>query len=1166
MRHSLLAFLAVGALAGVLWLAARIGGDSAGSAQEGARPAALAPPTANASAAAEKGAASAPAAAGESLGRRYAASPVAAGYPSARAVPLRIELPLGAPPDPEARVIAIATRGGALAPGPAPFDSTWAAAWLAAAERAGFAHIALPLAPDRTLELPLPESGDLVLLVDARFLFLREPVRVAADVDEVLLRPQLGGALELVGLPPEVAAAQVELSALDRDLVGFSFGPGLPLRRERWEGVTPLVLGGLDPLKSFTLLVDPQTRVPWRAENLVVEPGRLARLPVSFTRGASVTGRVLLPGGEPAAGATVRVRPAGEMERFFYGRPREGVAAPDGTFALVGIRPAKVKIIAELAAYRPATSAELTLADGTVLEGLELTLEAGAVLAGRVLLANGEPAAGASVWVRGGPRSSFWPNLEHTRTDGQGRFRVGGLEEDEYTLIATRVDAPGEVDEAELPGMFARMIDDDPKGSRTLRRMRELAAEMSGPGALRAELEGVRPPREDLELRLAPPPGLVGRVIGPDGEPLARYRVSARPAEQRFGPRVNPSVEVDDPAGRFVLSGLFPGEWQITVEAAGFVQTPAPLEVRVPHEGELRIELDRGAFLSGVVLDPSGRPIEKAVVSIERGERGGGGFFMGPRFGVLRREARTDEAGRFRLGELPAGAGRLVARHQEWAPSEPLPFDLAPGEGRDGLELTLRRGGTLVGEVFDKHGRPQSGRPIHVMRMDESGQPRQTTSDADGRFRLEHLAPGMVQVMAQPGREAIEGALGGEERPGPLEFMKLLEMESAEIVEGETTTVVLGAPPRAPVRVFGVVTRAGQPLSGGTVLALPEGRGLLAGMEPARIESDGRYELVLEEPGDVVFVVSRGEFDFGGFEFHETVPEVEALRLDLELPGGRIAGRILGPAGEPLSGQRVRLRRSHGPPSIGSLGSRSAIRSGADGSFVLEDLAAGRYVLEAGGGVTNGVRYGTRVLGDLLLEEDGALEGIEIELPRAGALAGVVVGQDGSAVRGASVYVRDAGGLPLAGAFGVQTDDSGRFLVEGLAPGEVTVGARAGSRAAREVGPLLVREGAPSEVELVLEEGTVLRVIAEDGEGRPLRATVSVRDEAGRELSGIVSPEAMRDLFANGISSRERRVGPLAPGRYVVTVTHPDGRVEDRTVRLVGRPERIVRIRFRDES
>ena len=53
--------------------------------------------------------------------------------------------------------------------------------------------------------------------------------------------------------------------------------------------------------------------------------------------------------------------------------------------------------------------------------------------------------------------------------------------------------------------------------------------------------------------------------------------------------------------------------------------------------------------------------------------------------------------------------------------------------------------------------------------------------------------------------------------------------------------------------------------------------------------------------------------------------------------------------------------------------------------------------------------------------------------------------------------------------------------------------------------------------------------------------------------------------MSDGISSKERRVGPIPPGKYKLEATSPNGKVAKKTVRIRhGQDELKVKLRLKD--
>jgi hypothetical protein len=245
-------------------------------------------------------------------------------------------------------------------------------------------------------------------------------------------------------------------------------------------------------------------------------------------------------------------------------------------------------------------------------------------------------------------------------------------------------------------------------------------------------------------------------------------------------------------------------------------------------------------------------------------------------------------------------------------------------------------------------------------------------------------------------------------------------------------------------------------------------------------------------------------------------------------------------------------------------------RSDAEGRFTFERLESGTYSLRGGGATVPGGfgddggsgRLGAALVSDLVVEDGGLLEGIEMRLRRAGGIAGSVTGNDGP-VAGATVFIRDAGGRTIQGFSTIVTDGGGRFEHMSLAPGNYTVGARTADAVSRAEVAAHVREGDRTEVRLHVEEGVMLRVVAETSEGDPARASVSVVDEHGREHASLLSMARLQAEFTEGLSTTEINVGPVPPGDYRVTVTSESGEVEECAITLSASPfERKLRVRF----
>jgi protocatechuate 3,4-dioxygenase beta subunit len=386
----------------------------------------------------------------------------------------------------------------------------------------------------------------------------------------------------------------------------------------------------------------------------------------------------------------------------------------------------------------------------------------------------------------------------------------------------------------------------------------------------------------------------------------------------------------------------------------------------------------------------------------------------------------------------------------------------------------------------------------------------------------------------------------------------MLPSRSAEVSvrDGETTTVVLGAPPSSPVRVSGRVHRGNQAVPGVQV-SVWKSRSEVS----ATTGADGRYELVVDGAGSCTFGLYS---ESGGTQTsrHVEIPDAASFTLDFELASGRIAGRVLGADGEPVHNAWVQLAVDPSRAELSSTGVHGWTQTPPNGSFAFESLGPGIYqltVTDMRGQFTGGgsAQHGSVVRGGLRLEEGGSIEGLVIRLEEAASLEGTVTTASGGPAIGARIAVRDEQGEIQQNWWNTTTDGAGRYRVGGLAPGSWSVSARLGSDVSEESASVLLSAGAAATVDLALRHGTMLEVVVEDSAGNVVGAAISVRDERGREHARM--PFMGHD---GGDASSARTIGPLVPGTYEVSATNHDEVRASERVSLHGEAARSVRLRM----
>jgi hypothetical protein len=999
------------------------------------------------------------------------------------------------------------------------------------------------LSGSTTLRMPFPPDARTgLVLLQSRYVYAEAAeVHLYGEPPPVTIEGELGAYLTGKLVPPADPARSFEPS----DFEPSDFEIGL-LGRDRQGSLDFAALGGnrldvevqdglvyevraLSARLKYLVHVEAEGLVDFAELDLLVEPGEHRVLDVPLARGSWVTGRVVGSDGSPIAGADVSAASRGKGLLFLFENGEEATSDEAGAYSLRGLPPGKANFHVEAEGWLARTDLELVLEEGVDVAPFDVVLERGSEVSGRVQWPSGAPAAGARVRI-GRTRPEGWSDFQSDATcDAEGRFALAGLEEGPFDLAARAEPAAG-------------------------------SAEAGGEeGEWSAIARGVTPDTRDLTLALEPPLGLSGRVADDRGQPIASFQIEAEPENL-------PEWLVDVPGrgfeaedGAFHLGGLRAGAWRLTASADGHAPSE-PVSVVLPGAAEALLVLQRAVAIEGVVVDPLGKPVAEATVRASAGPEGP--------FGQESSAQQTgcDAEGRFVL-EFPGAALSLVASHESWADSEPVTVEIGPGAARRDVLLALRVGGTISGEVYAADGSPDPGVSVGVSEMpfwfgqDGAG----VTTDADGRFLLEHVTPGKVTVTAMPREDDLRSAIEAseDEEVAMMGFLGQMRTATVQVADQAEVHVVLGAKAKSPVSVTGTVTEGGRPLPGAGVFAVEEGGSFLQSMKVAKTDAEGRYELRLDRPGAFLVSVSLEGIGQSTAEFYVDVPEVREYELDLALPLASLGGRVLGPDSEPAAGVALNIARE-GDSSMPAVMSISrGKRTDSDGRFLFEHLHPGTYTLQVGASILSGENalHGGVVLEGLVVAEDERQDGLEIRLPAAARVSGVVRRPDRSPAMGATVFARDAQGRILSDLSICQTDAAGRFSYPGLPVGSVTLFARSDDLASRETSTE-VDAGGATEVELVLEPGLTLVVSLLDGE-EAVRGSVVVLDERGRRVSGFASMSAFEDLMSDGVQSKEVRVGPLPPGTYTAVGRAADGKEARKTVTLREPGERVVKLRLK---
>jgi protocatechuate 3,4-dioxygenase beta subunit len=839
---------------------------------------------------------------------------------------------------------------------------------------------------------------------------------------------------------------------------------------------------GLAAETQYALRLAREGYAPRTAPVPPVAPGAAPPpLELTLDRGRRAVGRVLDAEERPVAGAAITLRPAPANQNRFQSltqpeeEPFRASAGAGGEFAFTGLPPGRFDLEARAPGFAP-----------RLVPGIEVPAGPGEHDLGTVLLSPGVALEGKVSDPQGRPI----PQAEVRVVKATGRmallamFRRGEEEPDAWSR------ADGSFRIADLaPGQPVNLV-------------------VTHKGFGGADVPQVTPPSEPLAVTLHPALRIAGRVVDPDGDPVARARLMLSTEWQRGGSRAMRSSgqTESDEQGRFLFEDVEPGTLRLTASAEGRQSAELGGIAAAPGkdvEG-LELVLAPGATVEGRVTDAAGRPVPDVMVQVLDEERAmGSRIFHG---------TRADGDGWYTIEGLPSGQRSLAAEDDQGRRAVG-DLDVRPGSNR--LDLRFRGGVELAGRVLDADGNPVPAAEVELAGSGVSWGRQQVATGADGAFLLQDVEDGEYRLLVSK-----EGYASGESDPLKVAGAPLLGLEVRLQGGGAVTGRVLGlepeALPRVEVRAFRL-------------------RGTGYQSKESRVDYEGRYRLPALAAGEWQV---RAELPGSGRQAEGRVtlePGAAEAVLDLDFGTGfTLAGRVTrGRA--PVAGAVVDVAGK----DVADHGSADTDR---EGSFRITGLDPGTYEVSVHAGSAQ-------------LRQEVALQGdreVALELEVA-AVAGRVVETTGRApVAGAAVSLQPAvaGEQWWLDASTVNTDSQGRFRLAEVGEGRwrLRVEREGYGAADRE---LEVRGGIDvEELEIALEptSGLVLEVVRAAG-GAPTFVVVAVLNASGRTVAG--------GFQQTGEGGRVR-LSTVPPGTYEVLV-QADGLAVGRAVVVVpGPPVRLA--------
>jgi hypothetical protein len=868
-----------------------------------------------------------------------------------------------------------------------------------------------------------------------------------------------------------------------------------------------------------------------------------------------ISGSVVDEDKRPVPAAHLLARAAARNDMFamittMRGGGNDAYSAPDGHFVLRNVETdADLQVDALKRGYPPAKSPSLKLAAGERKTGLTITIPHGIAVTGRVMDKDKKPLSGVGVEAIESPADAMGGmrrivmssmqggrNEEIVRTGSDGMFSIR-VKEGTYdlafkregysakTVRGTKVDATTKPVEVTLdPGVeISGRVTRGGAGVEgvNVRAMSQggFAAAVTGPdGAFRIsdltpgqmmlnvnkqdsfiqEIRSVTAPVQDLVIELPPGGRITGRVVDKAShQPVTSFLAGVTTSRSGGGmvmmmPPMQKQFTSDD--GSFVLEGIKPGTTQVVVNAPGYTTARVPnIEVEDGKTApDVEVDVEIGAKLTGRVTGPDGAPVAGVTV---REDQMAGGASRVMRFDPTDTSGTSDPNGEYAIESLEPGEKTFTFSRSGYIAQQKT-VTIA---GSTRLDVQLSNGVRATGFVVTDGGAPIPDAIVRASSASEMDGGRQGTSDGNGAFTIEALAPGHYTFTATKAGFA-PGTLRDIDiaTSGPLRVI----LKSGGVITGH----VNGLTP--------------QELEQTTVMASVSGGGPFGGGGvTAPVDSGGNFRME-GAPSGTVRISARTGAMFGGTSKSAAPKTVEleaggTAQVDIDFKSSTvIRGRIMR-NGAPVANAQITFI-----PRGAKSQTTASTSADANGHYELSSLDDGTYSVQ--------VVDMARLSPFATQYEVHGSDTFDITIKTVTVRGRVIDAADSHPLNEATVDLRQATGQSIFGGGGGQTDSDGRFTIENVAAGtyQITADKTGYGHDSRSI---TIGDSAPDDVRFQLSpsDGITIRAVDTRDNSALTVNVIRVADSQGNELP------AGSGFFGN---SSEIVKLALAPGVYRVTV------------------------------
>ncbi|MBL9087169.1 MAG: carboxypeptidase regulatory-like domain-containing protein [Planctomycetia bacterium] len=478
------------------------------------------------------------------------------------------------------------------------------------------------------------------------------------------------------------------------------------------------------------------------------------------------------------------------------------------------------------------------------------------------------------------------------RSAADGSFRIAGLLPGRVSAVSML--APGRPARLEQAGS-ARWTGAEVRDGAETRL--DLVLARGGSVTGRVTEAGTKAVVADAEVLL-----FIGRVTGGSGWEPVRVKVDAA-GVYRF----------DDVAfGRYAVMPMSPRHYFVPAVGRGqqmmwdgSAQGMEAPWVVVSSEGEVverDVELTAGLLVTGTVKGPDGAPVAGAEVRAANASplyQGAWNWGVNMTLGN-QPLAVSDAEGAFRIGNLPPS--RELTLYATKPPllggaTDPLRLE-AGAPPPPPLTLTLAAGATVAGRVVDADGKPLSAWSVQWHSQDPKAPGwGNTTTDEEGRFRLEGVPATGIQVFAQSSRGRGGGANQKLDPPlQPGEVREGIELKVGKLSYLRGVAVDESGKPAAGVGLF---VQGAQSMT-------------------ATTNEDGTFDIAVTAGAYEVGVRQSGGWGMEGAATSATAP-AEGLRIVVkagEKTYVLVGGRVVAADGTRIPTCTITIKGEGGPASV----------------------------------------------------------------------------------------------------------------------------------------------------------------------------------------------------------------------------------------------------------